>query len=62
MAKYAFYYMNQRGDRHLVGILPERRRDPRRITHQSIMNWWTRIAGHIPMQDGHKVRFEQVEI
>ncbi|HXX34011.1 MAG TPA: hypothetical protein VEM15_06000 [Thermodesulfobacteriota bacterium] len=62
MPTYKFYYMNQKGDSHLIGILPERRRDPRRVTHQSIMNWWIRIAGHIPMQEGHRVQFEQVEI
>lgn len=26
------------GDR-FIGLLPERRKDPQRITHQSIMNW-----------------------
>jgi len=62
MAAYKFYYMNENGDSHLVGILPERRRHPRRITHQSIMNWWGKVAGHIPMQEGHRIHFDQVDI
>jgi hypothetical protein len=62
MAAYKFYYRNEKGDSHFVGTLPERRRDPRRITDQSIMNRWIRIAGHIPIQEGHRIHFEQVEI
>jgi hypothetical protein len=61
MGGYKFYYMNQEGDSHLVGILLERRRDLRRITDQSIMNRWRKVAGHIPMQGGHRIHFERVE-
>ncbi len=62
MAAYKFYYMNETGESHLVGILPERRRDSRRITHQSVMKWWTKVAGHVPMQEGHRIHFEEVEM
>lgn len=62
MAAYKFYYMNENGNRHFVGCLPERRRDPRRITHQSIMNRWLKVAGHVPMHEGHTIHFDQVDI
>jgi hypothetical protein len=28
----------------LIGVLPERRKDPQRITHNSIMNWEKLLA------------------
>jgi hypothetical protein len=59
MVIYKFYYMDEKGRGHLVGILPERRRLPIRITQQSVMNWWRKIVGHIPMQKGHRIYFEQ---
>ncbi len=62
MAVYKFYYMNEKGDSHFIGLLPERRRDPRRITQQSVMNRWIKITGHIPIQEGHKIHFEQIDI
>ncbi len=62
MGGYKFYYVNEKGDSHLIEILPERRRDPKRITHQSIMNWWRKVAGHIAMHEGQRIQFEQVKI
>jgi hypothetical protein len=39
MVAYEFYLKDgDRGDK-LLGILPERRVDPERISHESIMNW-----------------------
>ncbi len=61
MAAYKFYYVSKKGNRYLAGILPERRHDPKRITHQSIMNWWRKVAGHAPMEKGHRIHFEQVK-
>jgi hypothetical protein len=26
------------------------------------MNWWRKIVGNIPMQKGHRIRFEQLEV
>jgi len=37
MVTYEFYWRNEIGDAHLVGILLERRKDPNRITEESIM-------------------------
>ena len=38
MILYEFYWIN--GSKHeLVGVLPERRRSPKRITQDSIIGW-----------------------
>ena len=39
MIVYELYWTDTAGDDHLIGILPERRRDPERITEESILNW-----------------------
>lgn len=45
MVAYEFYWRDEVGDAHLVGILPERRKDPTRITKESIMNWVKKVIG-----------------
>ena len=39
MIAYEFYLRDPAKGNKLVGILPERRKDPARITQQSVMNW-----------------------
>lgn len=39
MEAYQFYRSDSQKGNHLLGVLPERRKDPARITQQSIMNW-----------------------
>ena len=39
MVVYEFYRRIPGGEDKLIGILPERRKDKKRITHHSIMNW-----------------------
>ncbi len=41
MIAYEFYLRaeNWEDEDRLIGVLPERRTDQQRITHQSIMNW-----------------------
>jgi hypothetical protein len=39
MVVYEFYRRVPGGEDRLIGVLPERRKDNERITHQSIMNW-----------------------
>lgn len=46
MLAYEFYHHNQEDQRQLIGILPERRKDPQRITPESIMNWAKKILGN----------------
>jgi hypothetical protein len=42
---YEFHFRDEVEEFHLIGILPERRKDPLRITQESIMNWGKMIAG-----------------
>ncbi len=62
MVAYKFYYSDEKGASHLVGILPERRRLSARITQQSVMAWWGKVVGDIPMKKGHRIHFDQVEL
>ena len=45
MLSYEFYWKDEIGKVHLIGILPERRKEPTRITDESIMNWVKKIIG-----------------
>ncbi len=36
---YEFYRLDSTGEYQVVGVLPERRKDPERVTQESIMNW-----------------------
>jgi len=60
MVAYEFYLRNEKGDR-LIGILPERRKDPKRITPESIMNWG-RILGDGAGINVNNIYFIQVEV
>ena len=42
---YEFYCRDQTGKEHHIGILPERRRNPERITDESILNWGWKVIG-----------------
>jgi hypothetical protein len=39
MVAYEFYLNDSKGNKNLIGILPERRRVPKRITQKSILRW-----------------------
>ncbi len=45
MVSYAFYFNDRGKEDNLIGILPERRRDKRRVTPKSIMRWGKLAAG-----------------
>ena len=45
MAVYEFYWNDEAGKEHFIGILPERRKNPERITKDSILNWARNILG-----------------
>ncbi|HUL31084.1 MAG TPA: hypothetical protein VLZ03_11585 [Thermodesulfobacteriota bacterium] len=45
MVVYQFYCSDPVKEYDLLGILPERRKDPRRVTDASIMNWGKMLAG-----------------
>ena len=45
MVAYEFYWRDSTKGFELIGILPERRKDPKRISQASIMNWGKLILG-----------------
>jgi len=46
MLAYEFYWLDQTERVHFIGILPERRKIPERITQESILNWGKMIIGN----------------
>ncbi|MBS3907275.1 MAG: hypothetical protein KGZ49_09590 [Syntrophaceae bacterium] len=46
MLAYEFYHHDHENEPQLIGILPERRKDPQRINPESIMNWAKKILGN----------------
>ncbi len=63
MMAYEFYRCAENGEEEdrLIGVLPERRKDPQRITHQSIMNWAKLL---VPEKDviENRVYFNQIDV
>lgn len=45
MVAYELYLYDERKGDQLIGILPERRKDPRRITKESVLKWGRMILG-----------------
>jgi hypothetical protein len=45
MVAYEFYWFDPIKGYQLIGTLPERRRNPSRITQASIMNWGEKYFG-----------------
>lgn len=39
MVAYEFYRLDSEGRRQIIGVLPERRKYPERLTQESIRNW-----------------------
>ena len=58
MVSYQFYCSDEKGKDHLIGILPERRVNPERITDRSIIKWAREIIGD--GCHGRKIRFLRV--
>jgi hypothetical protein len=59
MVAYEFYWRDQEGEIHFIGILPERRRNSGRITRDSILNWGGKVIGD--NSDAKDIYFDQVE-
>jgi len=60
MVAYEFYWCDHKGKDNLIGILPERRKNPERITQESIINWARKVIGDdTEVKD---ISFFQVEI
>jgi hypothetical protein len=60
MVAYEFYWRDETGKEHFIWILPERRKNPERITKESILNWGWKV-----MRDSSDVKniyFVQVKM
>ncbi len=64
MIAYEFYRRVPLGEEdRLIGVLPERRRKPERITRDSIMNWAKMLVITMPEDEFHRnVYFLEIEI
>ncbi len=60
MLVYEIYGRDEEGKEHLIGILPERRKNPERKTDNSILNWGRIIIGED--SDVKEIYFSPVEI
>jgi hypothetical protein len=60
---YEFYLRAENGEDEdrLIGVLPERRADPQRISHQSIMNWAKLLVAEKEVI-GNRVYFNPIDI
>lgn len=59
MVAYEFYWRDEAERIHFIGLLPERRKKPERITEESILNWGKKVVGDNSGVDG--LYFVQVE-
>ena len=46
MITYEFYCRDEAGEEHFIGILPERRANPERMTNHSVLNWGWNVIGN----------------
>jgi len=60
MTAYEFYWRDEIGKEHLVGILPERRKNSMRITKESILKWVAMVIGN--NLESNNIYFVQVEL
>jgi hypothetical protein len=60
MLAYELYTFNKKRGYEFIGILPERRENPIRITKDSIMNWGKSLLGD--NVDSRNMFFKQVAI
>ena len=60
MDAYEFYWRDSIKGYQLIGVLPERRRTPARITQKSIMNWGKNFFGN--KLDINEILFIEVTI
>ena len=52
MVAYEFYYLDSTGQCEMIGVLPERRKHPERLTEESIMHWGEKFfSNHLNTED-----------
>jgi len=60
MLAYEFYSIDKGGEAHFFAMLPERRKNPKRITEKSIMKWGKMVLGG--NRNSRIIYFVQVEV
>jgi hypothetical protein len=60
MIVYRLYKHDQTEEPNLIGILPERRKDRKRITEESVLNWGKEVTGE--SSDIYSLYFVQMEM
>ncbi len=60
MVAYELYSFDDKNGIEFIGILPERRKNPKRITKDSILNWGRMILGN--NGDHKKIFFKRIAI
>ena len=60
MVVYELYSSDEIGQEHFIGILPERRKNPERITRESVLNWGWKVIGDTP--DVENIYFVKVDV
>ena len=60
MVAYEFYWRDPEGRYQIIGVLPERRKNPMRITRESVMNWGKMLLGNDV--DSKNIFFRRVTI
>ena len=58
MVAYELFSFDEKGGCEFIGILPERRKDPKRITNESVLNWGRMVLG--TRSEGKKILFNRV--
>ncbi len=60
MVVYELYWLDPTEEYQLIGVLPERRKNPMRVTKDSVMNWGKMILGDDA--DSKKIFFKRLTI
>jgi hypothetical protein len=60
MVAYELYLYDEIKGYELIGILPERRKDPKRITKESVLKWGRMLLGD--NADNNNIFFKQIKI
>jgi len=56
MLVYELYALNKTKGYELIGVLPERRNNPQRVTKESILNWGQKYFGiHLNLGDMYRI-------
>jgi hypothetical protein len=60
MVVYELYARDKEGNEHFIGTLPEKRRDRKRITNESLINFSRTVLGDEADIDLESIRFIQM--